>query len=150
MQIYKVNVVAYILVVFACSTVAGATDGGMVNPHSETGDCAICHVASADKLRSWFTFGSTKKELKDDLNTICRKCHAVDDTHETGMLAAGKGHATGKKPAINLQKLPLASDGTVTCAITCHNIHVAADERQLQKSHLRLPVNSLCMSCHKM
>ena len=121
------------------------------NPHSETGDCSICHVAPADKLRGWFTFGSTKRELKYDLNQICLNCHTIEPAHAGGgVLGVGKGHATGSKPAINRQNLPLASDGTVTCAITCHNMHVTSDDRQMQLKHLRVTANSMCLSCHNM
>lgn len=119
-----------------------------VSPHSDKGDCRICHVAPAEKLRGWFVPGSTKRELNDDLNRICKKCHTVAPAHAGGFLADGNGHATGKKPTYNTYNLPLAADGTITCAITCHNIHVSQDERQLHKKHLRLPVNDLCMSCH--
>lgn len=121
-----------------------------VSPHSDAGDCEICHVASADKLRSWFVVGSTKRKLKYDLNQVCLNCHTVDPSHGGGFLGVGKGHATGKTTAINIHNLPLANDGTITCATTCHNVHVASDDRQLQLKRLRLPVNSLCMSCHKM
>ena len=116
--------------------------------HSDTGDCSICHVAPADKLRSWFTFGSTKKELKSDLNQICLGCHTVKPTHAGGFIGTGLGHATGKKPEINHENLPLASDGTITCATTCHDIHTTSDDRRLQRKRLRLPVNSMCISCH--
>lgn len=118
------------------------------NPHSESGDCSVCHVASVDKLRGWFVFGSTKKELKDDLNTVCKKCHTVQISSPDGLIGVGVGHATGKKTSINHKNLPLASDGTITCAITCHNMHVISDDRHQQLKHLRLPANSLCISCH--
>lgn len=118
------------------------------NPHSETGDCSICHVAPANKLRGWFTSGSTKRELKRDLNQICLDCHTIEPAHAGGFMGVGKGHATGLKTALNHQNLPLAKDGTITCATTCHDMHVAPDDRQLHVKHLRLPVNSLCVSCH--
>ncbi len=116
--------------------------------HSETGDCSICHVASAEKLRGWFTSGSTKRELKDDLNQVCLKCHTVKPTHAGGFFGVGIGHGVGKKPEFNLQNLPLAGDGTITCATTCHNVHVTSDDVRLQRKLLRAPVNSLCISCH--
>lgn len=117
------------------------------NPHSDSGDCAICHVASADKLRSWFVFGSTKRELKDDLNHICQQCHTVQINSSAG-LGVGVGHATGKKPSVNHQQLPLAPDGTITCAITCHDMHVLSNDKHQQLKHLRVPANALCISCH--
>lgn len=120
------------------------------NPHSDKGDCTICHVASAETLRGWFVLGSTKRALKDDLNVLCQKCHTVEPTHAGGFLGVGKGHATGKKLTYNKHNLPLASDGTITCATTCHNVHVSQDERNLQNKLLRMPVNDLCMSCHNL
>lgn len=118
--------------------------------HSETGDCSICHVASAEKLRGWFTFGTTKRELKNDLNQVCLACHTVEPTHAGGFFGVGIGHGVGKKPELNLQNLPLAVDGTITCATTCHNVHVISDDGRLQRKLLRAPVNSLCISCHNM
>jgi predicted CXXCH cytochrome family protein len=118
--------------------------------HSDSGDCAICHVASKDTLRGWFVFGSTKRELKEDHNQICLKCHTVEPTHAGGSLGVGKGHATGKKPSLNRKNLPLSSDGTVNCATTCHNMHNSSEDKAVQARHLRLPVNDLCYSCHNM
>jgi predicted CXXCH cytochrome family protein len=138
------------LAILFLATSTSYADEQKVNPHSDSGDCAICHVASRDTLRGWFVFGSTKRELKDDLNKICLKCHTVEPTHAGGSLGVGKGHATGKKPAINRKNLPLSSDGTVNCATTCHNMHVSSDERFLQAKHLRLTVNDLCYSCHNL
>lgn len=135
-----------LIVLFSCGA-ACASEGVKTSPHSETGDCAICHVAPVNKLRGWFVFGSTKREMKEDLNQLCLKCHAIEPLPE-GSLGVGTGHAAGKKPAVNHQNLPLASDGTITCATTCHNMHITSDERQLQLKHLRLPVNSMCNSCH--
>ena len=118
-----------------------------INPHSDEGDCAVCHVAPASKLRSWFAFASTKRELKYGLNQICQQCHTIEPT-PAGSLGIGIGHATGKKTAVNNQNLPLAGDGTITCATTCHDMHITSDDKQQQLKHLRLPVNSLCVSCH--
>lgn len=119
------------------------------NPHSDSGDCGICHVASADKLRSWFAFGSTKRELKDDLNRTCQKCHTVQIDTPAGELGVGVGHATGKKPSVNHQNFPLAPDGTITCATTCHDMHVQSKDGHQQRKHLRVPANSLCIACHE-
>jgi len=118
-----------------------------VSPHSESGDCSICHVAPVDRLRSWFAFGSTKREMKYDLNQMCKKCHTIEPLPEDS-LGVGIGHATGKKPAVNKQNFPLATDGTITCATTCHNMHITSDDRHQQSMHLRRPANSLCLSCH--
>lgn len=132
---------------FLCFSICFAGDEKH-NPHSDTGDCATCHVASSEKLRGWFVFGATKKEMKADLNQICQRCHKVQPNHADGLAVVGTGHAIGRKPAVNHENLPLASDGTITCAITCHNMHVTSDDRHQQLKHLRLPVNSLCVSCH--
>lgn len=121
-----------------------------VSPHSESGDCAICHVAPADKLRGWFVLGSTKREMKDNLNQVCLKCHPLEIAHADNFLAVGKGHAISKKPEVNLKNLPLADNGTINCATTCHNIHVTADNADLYPKRLRVPTNDLCTSCHNM
>ena len=107
------------------------------SPHSESSDCSVCHIAPAEKLRSWFVFVSTKKQLKNDLNEVCQHCHG-----------SNFGHATGKKTSVNHAGLPLAGDGTVTCATTCHNMHIRSEDQKQQFYHLRLPIDSLCISCH--
>jgi hypothetical protein len=120
-----------------------------VSPHSDNGDCAICHVAPTEKLRSWFAFGSTKREMKPDLDKICRGCHVIEP-EQAGSLGVGKGHAAGKKPAINVNNLPLAKDGTINCATTCHNLHISSDAKpSLVHKRLRASSNELCTSCHK-
>jgi predicted CXXCH cytochrome family protein len=132
---------------FPC-TAAFSAEANRVSPHSETGDCAVCHVAPAEKLHSWFAFGSTKKELKADPAQLCLNCHTVEPTHAGGFLGVGIGHAVGKKTRLNRRELPLAVDGTITCATTCHNVHASPDNLQLRPKLLRLPVNDLCLSCH--
>lgn len=124
-----------------------AAEDVKVNPHSDSGDCSLCHVASPGKLRSWFAFASTKREMKDDPDRICLQCHTIAPTPE-GSLGVGIGHATGKKPAVNKRNFPLSSAGTITCATTCHNMHVTSDNGHQQSKHLRSPVNDLCVSCH--
>jgi hypothetical protein len=116
--------------------------------HSDNGDCSVCHVAPESKLRGWFVSASTKKEMKDDLNTTCRKCHPIKPTHAGDFFATGAGHATGKTTSFNRDKLPMAPDGTIACAITCHNMHVTSDDPVQQSKHLRLSPNVLCRSCH--
>lgn len=109
-----------------------------VSPHNDKGDCGYCHVAPREKLESWLTFASTKRQLKEDLNELCRRCHGV-----------GFGHGVGKKPAMNIANLPLSADGTVNCAMTCHDMHVvSADNPGQQYLHLRIPQVKLCLSCH--
>lgn len=150
MRTLSLDAAVMTLVILFLAASVPAADEVKVSPHSDSGDCTICHVASKDTLRGWFVFGSTKRELKDDLNQVCQKCHTVDPSHAGGFIGVGKGHATGKKPVINRKSLPLAGDGTVSCAITCHNIHVSSDDRSLQSKFLRMSVNDLCYSCHNM
>jgi hypothetical protein len=107
------------------------------SPHNDNGDCTICHVYPAETLRSWFVFGSTKRQLKDDLVEVCRKCHG-----------SGFGHAIGKKTAVNHSRLPLDGKGEITCAITCHDMHVQTEDQKQKFYHLRLPFDALCVSCH--
>ena len=108
-----------------------------IYPHDGKGNCDICHVASSADLRSWFTFGSTKRKLHSDYNALCLKCHNI-----------ALGHGVGKSPRINRERLPLDGDGKIACAITCHNMHIKSDDRKQAKFHLRTPVDSLCRSCH--
>lgn len=120
------------------------------SPHSEKGDCSICHVASVEKLNGWFVFTSTKVEMKPNLDQICRGCHTIVP-EQPGSLGIGIGHATGKKLLRNIKNLPLAKDGTINCSTTCHNLHISADsDPQLIPKRLRFNSNELCMSCHKM
>lgn len=149
MLIFCLNAVLTTSALLFSFNAASAAGDARVNPHSDTGDCAICHVASAEKLRGWFVFGSTKREMKTDLNQLCLRCHTIEPV-AADSLGVGIGHATGKKPAVNQQNLPLAGDGTITCATTCHNMHVTSDDRQLNLKHLRSPANLLCISCHNM
>ncbi len=142
------NAVSTVVAVLLLTGTVCLAEDVVVSPHSEKGDCGICHVASAEKLRSWFAFGATKREMKYDLNQVCLRCHTVEPSHAGGFFGVGTGHGVGKKPAANRQDLPLAGDGTITCATTCHNIHVTSDDRLQQRKRLRLPVNSLCLSCH--
>lgn len=137
---------AFLVLLMTTSSVCA--EEAKISPHSDSGDCSICHVALADKLRSWFAFGSTKREMKDDLNRTCKKCHNVQIDTPAGDLGVGVGHATGKKPAVNHQNFPLAPDGTITCATTCHDMHVQSKDIHQQRKHLRVPAKDLCIACH--
>lgn len=150
MRLSVLDAAAVTAVLLLLSTAVCAAESAVASPHSEAGDCGICHVAPADKLRSWFAFASTKREMKVDLNQMCLKCHPVEPSHAGSFIGVGLGHATGKKTALNNRNLPLASDGTITCAITCHDIHIAPKNGQPRNKLLRLPVNELCLSCHNM
>lgn len=108
------------------------------SPHKADGDCSICHVASKEDLNSWFTFSSTKRKLVADPVKLCVRCHGT-----------GFGHGTGKKPDINKTNLPLNSDGTITCAITCHNMHLTEfKDKGQERFYLRYDNVKLCTSCH--
>lgn len=107
------------------------------SPHSSNGDCSLCHVIPVEKLHSWFVFTSTKRQLKGGPVEVCQKCHG-----------SGFGHATGRRTSQNHSKLPLNDDDTITCATTCHQMHIRAEDPKQTFYHLRLPVDSLCISCH--
>lgn len=108
------------------------------SPHKDDIDCKICHIASKDDLKSWFTFSSTKRKMIADPVVLCVKCHGT-----------GFGHGTGKKPDINVTDLPLNTDGTITCAITCHNMHISEfKDKAQERFYLRYDNVKLCKSCH--
>ncbi len=109
-----------------------------VNPHTESANCEVCHMVPEAELKSLSVPGSKMRSLRADLVTVCRQCHGV-----------GFGHGVGKKPEMNRESLPLDTDGTITCAITCHSMHLkdATDWHQ-KRYHLRLPIEKLCISCH--
>lgn len=107
------------------------------SPHNDNGDCTICHAYPAETLRGWFVLGSTKRKLKDGPTDLCLKCHG-----------SGFGHAIGKKTAVNHGDLPLDEKGEITCAITCHEMHVRTEDQKQKYYHLRMPFDSLCISCH--
>jgi len=108
------------------------------NPHGDSGECSLCHVSPVDKLRGWFVLPSTKRQLVADPTTICQKCHGLSF-----------GHGVGKKPHMNRSGLPLSADGTINCALTCHDMHIkVVDSDNQQRFHLRLPHTTLCVSCH--
>ena len=108
-----------------------------VSPHSDSGACGQCHVAASETLNSWFVFRSTKRQMKDGLVEVCKKCHG-----------SNFGHGIGKRPVVNHAELPLDDDGAITCATTCHSMHIRAEDSKQTFYHLRLPFDSLCISCH--
>lgn len=120
---------------FAADLSARARYGS--SPHTDSDDCTICHVYPAETLRGWFVLGSTKRLLKDDLVEVCRKCHG-----------SGFGHGIGKNTAVNHSGLPLNGKGEITCATTCHDMHVRTEDQKQTFYHLRLPFDDLCVSCH--
>lgn len=111
---------------------------GRVNPHVEDGDCTACHLIPVKELKGFFTAGAEKRKLRGDFVAVCLQCHGV-----------GFGHGVGKKPELNREDLPLDNDGRITCAITCHNMHLKKSLTPQQGHyHLRLPSERLCVSCH--
>lgn len=128
------------VLVFSCtgraSSEALQTD---VNPHSSPENCEICHLLPKEKMGDFFTSQAMKRQLRDDYVTLCKQCHGT-----------GFGHGVGKKPDMNREGLPLADDRTITCATTCHAMHVknSADHEQ-EHYHLRLSMTKLCFSCHE-
>ncbi len=131
---------ALMVSLLAVSSAAGETGShpARVNPHSGTGNCHVCHVATEADLGSRFTSPSVKKKLLADSTRLCRQCHGV-----------AFGHGVGKTPAMNRRDLPLDADGKIACAMTCHNIHVKSDDPVQSRYHLRLTRDELCLSCHK-
>jgi hypothetical protein len=127
------------IIAVSITNLGAASEPNIVNnPHTGKGDCSICHVASVNELRSWFVFGSTKRRLTKDRIALCQQCHGISF-----------GHGIGKKPVMNRASLPLNADGTVNCAVTCHDMHINESEDAAQlRMHLRLPHVKLCFSCH--
>ncbi len=117
---------------------AGLKTPGLANPHREAADCSVCHVAPEDKLKSWYTLPSTKRKLVSGANEVCLKCHTP-----------GMGHGVGKRPDMNVNGLPLDDDGAITCATTCHNMHIRPTENVLQNRFMLRAVDpQLCLMCH--
>lgn len=143
-----ISLITFASIQLLCSVEVRAVEKP-VSPHAENGDCAICHVAPLDQLHGWFVSSATKKAMKNDYNRTCQQCHTVQPTHAGGFSGLGIGHAIGKVPKINTANLPLAADGTITCAITCHTMHESSGNPFLQRKRLRLPTNELCKSCHR-
>lgn len=109
-----------------------------INPHGEGGDCSLCHLLSAKELSRLTAADAAKRRLRADFVAVCLQCHGV-----------GFGHGVGKKPDMNRESLPLDKDGKITCAVTCHNMHLKDPLSPHQdRYHLRLPSERLCVSCH--
>ena len=110
-----------------------------INPHADAESCGVCHVLPKEKLGSFFASSASKRELRSDHVALCKQCHGM-----------GFGHGVGMKPEMNRDGLPLAGDGTITCATTCHAMHVknAVDQEQ-EHYHLRIPLSKICFSCHE-
>ena len=113
---------------------AVCTSIGSDNPHSDIGDCFACHVIPAIHLKNPTVPASIKTKLKADPVALCQGCHGT-----------GFGHGIGKKPVTMLTELPLSADGSINCAMTCHQMH---DSMTKHGFLLRLPLEKLCISCH--
>lgn len=90
-------------------------------PHE---DCLNCHKEK------------DSKELKSPVNELCLKCHP---------LSTQRDHPVNIKATVRPVKLPLDSEGRITC-ITCHEPHGKTGKERL----LRMQFNDLCRECHKM
>lgn len=109
-----------------------------VSPHGSKGSCSSCHLTAESELVADHLPLNEKRIMRNGTNGVCLQCHGIEF-----------GHGVGKKPEMNRKALPLDGSGLITCAITCHNMHVAAMDNHHQKTyHLRLPVEELCFSCH--
>lgn len=87
-------------------------------------DCLQCHKEK------------DSKELKLQINELCLKCHP---------LSTQRDHPVNIKATVRAERLPLDSEGRITC-ITCHEPHGKTKEEKL----LRMEFNTLCRECHKM
>lgn len=109
------------------------------NPH-KGGNCNVCHKAAVETLES---SGQSEREvlsrrsMQTDLVRLCDDCHEASKWPH---------HLTGIKPKNNKSNLPLDSNGFITCATTCHNIHTTDPE--LSKGKLLDSFDNLCLSCH--
>lgn len=120
-----------------------ASDSTVVNkikrpsPHGVKKSCQVCHVETEDTLNGWFTSGARKRSMLLDYNALCQQCHGIDF-----------GHGVNRVPKMNREELPMGKEGKIACAITCHNMHIKADDYAQNRYHLRLKVPDLCLSCH--
>ncbi|MDT8318795.1 MAG: hypothetical protein RQ824_12535 [bacterium] len=113
-------------------------------PHLKL-QCNACHKAP-DELLLRVKKGAGKggdqgeaRAMKSDLNGLCLDCHR----------AGNNDHSIAKVPKINNSNLPLDSDGRITCATTCHDVHTKNSvNTAVIKGLLRIPPEDLCFSCH--
>ena len=107
------------------------------SPHGKAGECQACHAHPEVRLNSVLTSAEEKRKLKSDFVMVCRQCHGNDFDH-----------GVGKAPVLNREQLPLDTAGKIVCAVTCHNMHIQAEDQVQNRYHLRLPYKRLCTSCH--
>lgn len=137
--IAAVGLFVVLLLGLAAGRATAETGDSKANPHNSQEDCGACHLLPKNKLESFFTSSVMKRQLRADHVTLCKGCHDIRIDH-----------GVGKVPEMNRDGLPVAEDGTITCATTCHSMHVKnpADEKQ-EYYHLRLPIAKICFSCHE-
>ncbi len=99
--------------------------------------CIICHTTAAKDDIVIVTSDAPAVQINKDLNAICLSCHS-----------RSYGHGIDNKPLVNRNNLPLNSDGKISCAITCHNMHARSSDLVQSRYYLRLPASELCLSCH--
>lgn len=95
----------------------------------------MCHTADATLLSAHRDAAAAA--LVPDLEAVCSRCHADE----------GPSHRTGMAPKRPVPaSLPLAADGTITCA-TCHFMH---GEATTAESFERIDNRrgQLCLTCH--
>jgi hypothetical protein len=116
-------------------TAAGAATGD--NVHRSGANCGLCHTADAELLSAHRDAAAAA--LVPNLEAVCNGCHADE----------GASHRTGMPPKHPVPvALPLAPDGTVTCA-TCHFLH---GEQTNTESFERIDNRhgQLCLTCHEL
>lgn len=111
------------------------------DPHREK-KCQVCHIASNEVLAKENALESEiirRKQMRTDLIDLCVQCHR-DRSSE------GAEHVVGVRTKLNRENLPLDHEGKISCATTCHDMHIK--DPGLMGSLMRHPVNTLCLSCH--
>ncbi len=109
-------IVAVVLYAVLYGILAGrrAFDPSVSSPHRFMNDparCGDCHIESRPAAGRPYALMNFRK----DIVTLCTRCHPGGLTHPVD-IAPGQGRG---------RKLPLDTDGTMTC-ITCHAPHGAA------------------------
>lgn len=111
------------------------------NPHKEDDKCGVCHKASTEVLTKENPAENEvgqRRQMTTDLVDLCSRCHKAS-------IEAGE-HRVGMPTRLNRENLPLDHQGNMTCATTCHNVHTK--DPGLEKNILRMPFDTLCLSCH--
>jgi hypothetical protein len=134
----KAVIVTMALMVPVLCVLEASSAGDMPNPHGKHGDCTVCHALTSDELKSGGLSRSEGVRMVRDADSLCKDCHGT-----------AFGHAIGMGTQQNQDNLPLDVDGKITCAFTCHDMHVNNPVDQAQtRMHLRVPPERLCFGCH--